>query len=54
MLFLKDHSGSSIENWLEVRQEAGNMEKQVRDSDGFLNEGSVFGTTEVVNTFKYR
>lgn len=52
VLFLKDHSGSRIENWLEVRQEAGNIEEQVKDSDDFLNEGSVFGATEEINTFK--
>lgn len=51
MIFFKDHSGSSTENWLEVRQEAGNIREQVIGSDDFLNEGTIFGVTVEVNTF---
>lgn len=41
-----------MENGLEVRQEAGITEEQVRDSDDFLNECSVLGATEKANTFR--
>lgn len=34
-----------------MKQEAGNIEEQVIDSDDFLNEGTLFGATVEVNTF---
>lgn len=52
MLLLRQHSGSSVGNGVEGRQEAGTMGRVGRGNDDFVNEDKASGAREKVNTFK--